>query len=128
MKRLALLLAVSLPAVLPLRAQERPSDTLLTVGRYLDYETVLDPRVSPDGSQVIFTRRSVDKMKDSFESTLWIMSADGGRLRFLSKGSNPVWSPDGSRIAFLLEGEPGGNQLHIRDRKSTRLNSSHSQI
>ena len=68
MTRFALLLAVSLSCVLPLRAQERPSDTLLTVGRYLDYETVLDPRVSPDGSQVIFTRRSVDKMKDSFES------------------------------------------------------------
>ena len=101
-------------AVLPLTAQEKPSDTLLTVGRYLDYETVGDPKVSPDGSQVIFTRRSVDKIKDTFESTLWIMNADGGKLRFLTKGSSPVWSPDGSRIAFLLEGEPGGNQLHIR--------------
>ena len=45
------------------RAQEKPSDTLLTVGRYLDYETVSDPQPSPDGSQVIFTRRFVDKMK-----------------------------------------------------------------
>jgi dipeptidyl aminopeptidase/acylaminoacyl peptidase len=114
MKPLALLLAIMVPGALSLPAQERPSDTLLTVGRYLDYETVLDPRVSPDGSQVIFTRRSVDKMKDSFESTLWIMDADGGKLRFLSKGASPVWSPDGTRIAFLMEGEPGGNQLHIR--------------
>ena len=31
MKRLALLLLVSVPGVLPLPAQERPSDTLLTV-------------------------------------------------------------------------------------------------
>ena len=29
------------------------------------------------------------------------------KARFLSKGSNPVWSPDGTRIAFMLEGEPG---------------------
>ena len=86
---------------------------MLTVGRYLDFETVGEPKVSPDGSQVIFTRRSVDKIKDTFESTLWIMSADGGKLRFLSKGSNPVWSPDGTRIAFMLEGEPGV-QLHVR--------------
>ena len=110
MRYLTLLLLAAAPAVMPLPAQERPSDTLLTVGRYLDFETVGEPKVSPDGSQVIFTRRSVDKIKDTFESTLWIMSADGGKLRFLSKGSNPVWSPDGTRIAFLLEGEPGGNQ------------------
>jgi len=67
---------------LPMRAQERPSDTLLTVARYLDYETVSDPQPSPDGTQVVFTRRSVDKMKDNFETALWIMSADGSRLRF----------------------------------------------
>src|SRR5438876_5495988 len=92
-------------------AQEKPSDTLLTVGRYLDYETVSDPQPSPDGSQVIFTRRSVDKMKDSFESALWIMNADGGKLRFLVKGANAVWSPDGTRIAYLAEGEPKGSQI-----------------
>ena len=114
MRHIALFLLAAASAAVPLPAQERPSDTLLTVGRYLDYETVLEPRVSPDGSQVIFTRRSVDKMKDTFESTLWIMNADGGKLRFLSKGSSPVWSPDGTRIAFLMEGEPGGNQLYIR--------------
>jgi dipeptidyl aminopeptidase/acylaminoacyl peptidase len=114
MRYLALLLLAAAPAVTPLPAQERPSDSLLTVGRYLDYETVGEPKASPDGSQVIFTRRSVDKIKDTFESTLWIMNNDGGKLRFLTKGSSPVWSPDGTRIAFLMEGEPGGNQLHIR--------------
>ncbi len=114
MRYVALLLFAAAPAAMPLRAQERPSDTLLTVGRYLDYETVGEPKVSPDGSQVIFTRRSVDKLKDTFESTLWIMNADGGKLRFLSKGSSPVWSPDGTRIAFLMDGDPGGTQLHIR--------------
>src|SRR6187455_40112 len=91
-------------------AQEKPSDTLLTVGRYLDYETVSDPQPSPDGSQVIFTRRFVDKMKDQFETALWIMNADGSRQRFLAKGANAVWSPDGTRIAYLAEGEPKGSQ------------------
>lgn len=106
------LMLVVLPA--GLSAQERPSDTLLTVGRYLDYETVSDPRVSPDGSQVIFTRRHVNKVKDTWESSLWIMNADGTRHRFLVKGSNAVWSPDGTRIAYLAEAEPGGNQIHVR--------------
>ena len=105
---------VALGWVTPALAQEKPSDTLLTVGRYLDYETVSDPQPSPDGQQVIFTRRSVDKMKDNFESALWIMGADGTRQRFLVKGSNPVWSPDGTRIAYLADGEPKGMQVFVR--------------
>ncbi len=109
-----LLPAVFFLAASTLGAQERSSDTLLSVARYLDYETVSDPEPSPDGSQVVFTRRSVDKMKDQFETGLWLMNGDGSKLRFLVKGSNPVWSPDGTRIAYLAEGEPGGPQLFVR--------------
>jgi dipeptidyl aminopeptidase/acylaminoacyl peptidase len=95
-------------------AQIKSSDTLFTVERYLDYETVAAPKISPDGNVVVFTRRAVDKMKDSWESTLWVMSADGTNLRFLTKGSDPVWSPDGTRIVFTAPGEPGGSQLFVR--------------
>lgn len=108
------LVAVLTLAAAPLTSQERPSDTLLTVNRYLDYETAGEPKVSPDGSQVIWTRRYVDKMKDNFESALWLMNADGGRQRFLVEGGGAVWSPDGSRIAYLAEGEPGGPQIWVR--------------
>ncbi len=103
-----------LPLAGPAAAQERPGEAMLTVERYLDYETVSEPRVSPDGSQVIFTRRTVNKMKDVWETALWIMNADGTRQRFLVKGSNAVWSPDGTRIGYLAEAEPGGNQIHVR--------------
>ena len=112
--RAVLLLALTTGVAATAVAQEKPTDTLLTVGRYLDFETVSDPQSSPDGSQVIFTRRSVDKMKDQFEAGLWIMNADGSKLRFLVKGSNAVWSPDGSRIAYLAEGEPTGQQLYVK--------------
>ena len=53
-------------------------------------------------------------MKDNFESALWLMNADGTKQRFLVKGGNAVWSPDGSRIAYLAEGEPGGAQVWVR--------------
>jgi dipeptidyl aminopeptidase/acylaminoacyl peptidase len=102
-------------AVTPLlRAQEHPSDTLLTVNHYLDFETVGDAKIAPDGRRIIYSRRFVDKQKDSFESALWIMNADGSENRFLVKGSSPVWSPDGTRIAYIAEGEPRGAQVFVR--------------
>ena len=86
----------------------------LSLGMYLDMVSVSDPEISPDGKQITFTRRWVDKMNDKFESALYIMNSDGGRQRFLAKGSGARWSPDGTRIAYLGEGEPKGNQIYVR--------------
>jgi len=112
------LLVVSSVALLPPAraavAQETPSDTLLTVDHYLDYETVADPQISPDGRQIVYTRRWVNGMEDKWESALWIMNADGSRNRFLVKGSGAAWSPDGTRIAYLADGEPKGPQVFVR--------------
>jgi len=97
-----------------LAAQVRPADTLFTVERYLDYEQVAAPRISPDGNLVVFARRTVDKSKDSWESTLWLMNGDGTNLRFLVRGSDPRWSSDGTRLAYLAQGEPAGTQIFVR--------------
>ena len=108
------LLAAALHSPPGLPAQETRSDTLLTVQHYLNYETVAGPQISPDGSQIVYTRRWVNQLEDKWESALWIMAADGSRNRFLAKGSNPVWSPDGARIAYLADGEPKGTQIFVR--------------
>lgn len=97
-----------------LRAQETPSDTLLTVNHYLDWEQVAEPQLSPDGSQIIYTRRWVNKIEDRWDAALWMMNADGTKNRFLTKGSNARWSPDGTRILYLAEGEPKGTQVFVR--------------
>jgi len=95
-------------------AQEKKSDTLFTVDKFLDYEQVADPQISPDGTQIIYTRRQVNKLEDRFDATLWIVSVDGTKNRFLAKGGSARWSPDGSRIAYLADGEPRGTQLFVR--------------
>lgn len=109
---LALLSLVATPRLAP--AQEQHSDTLLTVDHYLDYETVGEPRISPDGNRIIYTRRWVNKQEDKFDTAIWMMNADGSENRFLVKGGGAVWSPDGTRIAFLADGEPKGAQIFVR--------------
>lgn len=86
----------------------------LTVRDYLDLEQVRDPQLSPDGSQVVYARRWIDRIHDRWESALWIMDADGTRNRFLLDGSQARWSPDGTRLAFLAPGEPRGSQIFVR--------------
>lgn len=95
-------------------AQQRGPDSVFTVARYLEYETVSDPELSPGGEVVVYTRRWVNKQDDRWDSALWIMNADGTRNRFLVKGSAASWSPDGTRIAYFAEGEPNGTQVWVR--------------
>jgi ATP-binding cassette, subfamily F, member 3 len=104
-----LLLALWAPA-LPAQA---PSERL-TLDKYLHWEDVQSPQLSPDGRQIVYTRRWVDPTNDTWSSSLWIMNADGTRHRFLTDGSSPTWSPDGTRIAYLAPGAPNGTQVFVR--------------
>jgi dipeptidyl aminopeptidase/acylaminoacyl peptidase len=86
----------------------------LTVERYLDWEDVARPTLAPDGKHIIYERRWVDALADKWETALWIMNADGSKNRYLARGSEPSWSPDGTRIAYLTNGEPAGTQIFVR--------------
>ena len=86
----------------------------LTLANYLDFEDAQDPRASPDVKQVIYTRRTIDKINDRWDNALWIVNADGAKHRFLLKGGSARWSPDGSRIAFVADGQPAGPQVFVR--------------
>ena len=83
---------------------------------------VSDPQVSPDGLWVAYTVTTVDSIKDSRSSDVWMISLDGKnniQLTHSPEGeSSPRWSPDGKYLSFLSSRQEGkGNQVWVLDRK-----------
>jgi dipeptidyl aminopeptidase/acylaminoacyl peptidase len=99
---LACLLACSSAAQAAERATARP----LSLDDLARLRGVSDPRVSPDGQWVAYVVGTVDAVKDTRDSDLWMVSWDGTqqiRLTSTPESSEraPRWSPDGKYLAFL---------------------------
>lgn len=82
-----------------------------------ELEFVQDPRISPDGKEVIYVRRSMDIMTDRARGSLWSVDIEGKSHRPVladrQSYSSPRWSPDGKRLAYLSAAE-GSPQLYVR--------------
>ncbi|WP_076069541.1 alpha/beta hydrolase family protein [Sphingomonas montana] len=73
-----------------------------------------DPQISPDGRTIAYVRRTADVMTDRMQSSLWLIDVASGRQSPLAaQGSNPRWSPDGTRIAYSA-GDGDSSQLFVR--------------
>jgi Tol biopolymer transport system component len=82
-----------------------PRDHQLTNGASKDTA----PAVSPNGQMVAFERFSLTLGPINARPAVWVVGIDGTRAHLLAAdATEPTWSPDGTRIAFVRPGGDGG--------------------
>src|SRR5882762_6320454 len=94
--RIAVLVALCLATALP-GADRRP----ITETDIYSFRWIANPRISPDGSRVVYTYVTVNQKKDGYDTSLWIIPTSGGTARQLTSGprdTSPQWSRDGKLL------------------------------
>lgn len=95
---------------------------------------VSSPRISPDGTTLVFTRSRVDLDQDRRDSQLVLLdirSHEEHALKTDRTVHDPAWSPDGSHIAYLADDSQHHAQIWLavpRDAPPEQLTHSQTGI
>jgi dipeptidyl aminopeptidase/acylaminoacyl peptidase len=105
-----LMLFISIPVL----CQEKINK--FTVQDFLSMSSLSSPKISPDGTLIVYMSGEKEKWDSPANDNLWLISTDGTKRMQLTNSdktdSNPLWSPDGSKIAFLSD-RSGKWQVHV---------------
>lgn len=86
-----------------------------TIDQSLNMKTAGGPRISPDGRYVAYQVQETNWEDNAFETEIWIaVTSTGERYQLTNakkSSSNPQWSPDSKRIAFVSDRD-GKRQLY----------------
>ncbi|MEH6716392.1 S9 family peptidase [Parasphingorhabdus flavimaris] len=118
MKTRYLLAICSLPSLATAAfASDADESRRFTAERVFDLEYADDPQISPDGSTIVYARKSMDKFADQVVSDLWSIDTRKGTHRPLVSGqgssSSVRWSPSGDRLIYMASNN-GKQELRLR--------------
>jgi len=75
----------------------------------MSLKRISDPRVSPDGTRIVFTMGTTDMDANRVVNHIYSVRIDGGDFKQLTSGlrsaSSGRWSPDGKILAFTTGGQ-----------------------
>ncbi|HLO79969.1 MAG TPA: hypothetical protein VK166_03370, partial [Chitinophagaceae bacterium] len=85
-------------------------------------KSVGSPKISPDGTWILYSVSKPDSAKDRNESKLYMISTSGDETIQLTDEKSagaPAWSPDNKYISFLSKGkaENSPSQIFLMNRK-----------
>lgn len=115
MIKIALTFVVIMLAVSAGMAQSR----VPTIDDLLMLKSAVGAQISPDGKWVAYTVSYGDFKQDAFITQIWLANIDTQKTLQLTRGekssTNPRWSPDGQRLAFLSNRIEDKNQIFLID-------------
>jgi len=130
----ALIVALISSATIHAHAQARRP---MVVEDLFNLQTLGDVRISPDGGSIAIVIRRAWSDPETFRpygmfgndhADIWLLSSDGGAARNITRGAkdgigywNPVWSPDGQRLALLSTAGGDNIRAYVWDKRSGRL-------
>ena len=86
-------------------AEESTGKRRLTPEDIYEIALVSDAQISPDGQRVAYVRTVLDRERNDYRSSIWLVDVAGGEpVRFTTadaRDSFPRWSPRGDWLAFL---------------------------
>jgi dipeptidyl aminopeptidase/acylaminoacyl peptidase len=110
-------------SLIPAQAQQTAQKPF-TINELITIRRVGDPQLSPDGKWVAYTITDTDKAANRRTTQIYMVSAKGGEARQLTRektsSSQPRWSPDGSRLAFI-SARDGAPQIWTMDASGGNL-------
>ena len=117
--RLLALFAVGLLVTLPAAVSAAPTEARpFKSADVFALEWASAPQIAPDGSEIAYVRRSFDIKTDKGRGMIWLVSRDGLQHRPLTgstaQESNPRWSPDGTRLAYVSGDAESGAQISVK--------------
>lgn len=87
----------------------------ITLDHLEDHVWLSNPKFSPDGEKIIFTKRTADFDDNKYKSSLYLYTKKSKKLQQLTFDRTSVrslnWSPDGNYITFLAPSNNKTTQL-----------------
>jgi dipeptidyl aminopeptidase/acylaminoacyl peptidase len=128
-----ILLAVAMAAVPAPRALAEMPTRPFSGEDLFALQLASDPQIRPDGSLVAYVRGSNDIMTDRMRSAIWLVDSKTGRETPIptpgGTATQPRWSPDGQRLAYLFKPDGGKAQImvrHMRDGATATITAVNS--
>ncbi len=105
----AFLLALGLLVQPAARAQQSAATAgVPTIDELISLKRAGSAAISPDGQWIAYTVRDTNWDENAYHTEIWLADAKTGELRQLTShakksSTSPVWSPDGTKLAFATD-------------------------